>query len=217
MFSGKNSTSGGLAFDYTLSGGKTLHALTKKSVVQININIDGSQPGSIKIENKHKGMLFARLILEGIPLPGDQTASESNLKMSLVYKDMKGNDIEIDKLAQGTDFMAIVTVSNNATLGNYKDMALTEIFPSGWEITNTRLSGIESVHESDAADYIDFRDDRVYTYFNIPQYSVRKYIVLLNAAYLGKFYLPTVTCEAMYDNHINARIPGKWVEVVSGD
>ena len=39
--------------------------------------------------------------------------------------------------------------------------------------------------------------------------------MILNAAYLGRFYLPTVYCEAMYDNEINASQAGKWVEVVS--
>ncbi|MFN8396504.1 MAG: hypothetical protein U0176_17905 [Bacteroidia bacterium] len=38
--------------------------------------------------------------------------------------------------------------------------------------------------------------------------------ILLNASYLGKFYLPTVYVEAMYDNSISARIPGEWVTVV---
>jgi len=36
----------------------------------------------------------------------------------------------------------------------------------------------------------------------------------LNAAYLGRFYLPTISTEAMYDNTVSARKPGKWVEVV---
>ena len=38
--------------------------------------------------------------------------------------------------------------------------------------------------------------------------------VLLNAAYLGKFYLPAVNCEAMYNNSIYARTIGKWIEVI---
>ena len=37
--------------------------------------------------------------------------------------------------------------------------------------------------------------------------------IMLNAAYVGKFYLSTVGCEAMYDNSINSRKPGRWVEV----
>jgi len=38
--------------------------------------------------------------------------------------------------------------------------------------------------------------------------------ILLNASYLGKFYLLTVYSQAMYDNTINARKHGQWVEVI---
>jgi len=37
---------------------------------------------------------------------------------------------------------------------------------------------------------------------------------LLNATYLGEYYLPTISCEAMYDNGISARKAGRWVKVV---
>jgi hypothetical protein len=40
------------------------------------------------------------------------------------------------------------------------------------------------------------------------------YYVQLNAAYLGKYFLPGTFCGAMYDNTINAGVNGKWVEVV---
>jgi len=42
----------------------------------------------------------------------------------------------------------------------------------------------------------------------------RTYRVQLNAAYAGRYYLPTVGCEAMYDKRIRASTPGKWVEVI---
>jgi len=39
------------------------------------------------------------------------------------------------KLEQGTDFIAEVTVINPGSLVKYDNMALTQIFPSGWEFT----------------------------------------------------------------------------------
>ena len=35
-----------------------------------------------------------------------------------------------------------------------------------------------------------------------------------NASYLGRFYQPMITVEAMYDATINARAKGQWVEIV---
>lgn len=37
---------------------------------------------------------------------------------------------------------------------------------------------------------------------------------MLNAAYAGKYYMPAVYCEAMYNNSITALMKGQWVEVV---
>ena len=66
------------------------------------------------------------------------------------------------------------------------------------------------------ADYQDVRDDRVYTYFDLGtgNNEARVYRIQLNAAYAGRYYLPAVSCEAMYDSRIRASTPGKWVEVI---
>ena len=65
--------------------------------------------------------------------------------------------------------------------------------------------------------YKDIRDDRVYTYFNLGANRKKTFKVALNATYAGRFYLPGVNVEAMYDNTINARNTGKWVEVLRVD
>ena len=44
--------------------------------------------------------------------------------------------------------------------------------------------------------------------------ETRTFKILLNASYLGKYYLPGLQCEAMYDNDFLARTKGQWVEVV---
>lgn len=127
---------------------------------------------------------------------------------------MQGDAIDVDKLEQGTDFIAQVTITNPGLRGEYLQMALSQIFPSGWEIHNTRMDEAESVIKSDLPTYQDIRDDRVYTYFNISPYKSSTFRIVLNAAYIGRYYLPTIYCEAMYDNTINSRKPGKWVQVV---
>jgi hypothetical protein len=63
-------------------------------------------------------------------------------------------------------------------------------------------------------DYQDIRDDRVYTYFNLKRGEEKTFKVQLNASFLGRYYLPGIHVEAMYDASKNARSKGKWVEVV---
>ena len=37
------------------------------------------------------------------------------------------------------DFLVEITIANPGLRGDYNEMALTQILPSGWEIHNTRL------------------------------------------------------------------------------
>lgn len=92
-------------------------------------------------------------------------------------------------------------------------MALTEIIPSGWEIVNTRFTDFGEFAENDVT-YTDIRDDRANFYFDLEAHKSKTFRVLLNASYLGKYYLPGIQCEAMYDNDFMVRTKGQWVEVV---
>ena len=159
-------------------------------------------------------MLYAKLVVEGTPVIGDQSSSSSNLSIKVSYFDMSGRNIDPRRIVQGTDFIAEVKISNPGTRGSLKEMTLNEIFPSGWEIHNTRMDEFTSAVTSSNYDYQDIRDDRVYTYFGVAKGTSKVFKIQLNATYLGKFYLPTIESEAMYDNTVNARVPGFWVKVV---
>ena len=186
-----------------------------KPIHQVEISDNQSSPGSVDIKNHAEGVLFARVVLEGTPFKGDTVSESSNLKLSVKYTTLDGKTMDVSKIQQGTDFMAVVTVSHPGQLSGYEDMALTQIFPSGWEIRNTRMEDVRSSFEVDMPEYRDIRDDRVYSYFDLPREKSKIFIVLLNATYQGRYYLPSVSCEAMYNNELTARRAGKWVEVVA--
>lgn len=205
----------GLDFTYTLGNGAAVNKKSARSIATIDMNLNKSvQKGKLKIKNNGKGILYARLILSGVPAVGDEKAAENNLKIEVLYKTLKGDKIDPSKLEQGTDFMAEVTLSNPGLMGFYYNMALSHIFPSGWEIHNTRMDDSYGRVQNSGYDYQDFRDDRVYTFFSLGSNEKKTYKVLLNASYLGRFYLPTTNCSAMYDEDIYARTKGMWVEVV---
>ena len=214
----KFATAGGaskeMKYNVKINNNPPIALNTKLPVKQIDMQLKGANPGNISVTNNGTGILFARVILEGIPETGDQTEVDNDLKVNINYTNMKGSSIDVSKLEQGTDFIAEIQITNPGTRGEYLQMALSQIFPSGWEIHNTRMDDAESIIKSDYPTYQDIRDDRVYTYFNISPYKTSIFRIVLNAAYVGRYYLPTIYCEAMYDNTINSRKPGKWVEVV---
>jgi hypothetical protein len=203
-----------IKYDLTLNGGKKVSVATQSALSQTELSFENALDGTVVIKNKSQKMLFAKIQLSGVPLTGDSTSGSSNLVVKVRYLDLKNNAINPAVITQGTDFLAEVRIEHPGMRNAYKEMALTQIFPSGWEIRNLRMEENTSTLTKDIPRYMDIRDDRVYSYFDIGTSESKTYRVLLNAAYVGKFYLPTVYCEAMYDNDINGRVGGRWVEVV---
>jgi uncharacterized protein YfaS (alpha-2-macroglobulin family) len=128
------------------------------------------------------------------------------------YFDMKNNRIDVTNLEQGKDFIAEIKVSNPGKRGTLKELALVHVVPSGWEIHNSRMDEYNSGRSSFYT-YQDVKDDRVYTYFDLNPSQEKIFRVQLNSSYLGKFYMPGISIEAMYDKGIYARTKGKWVTV----
>lgn len=166
----------------------------------------------ITLKNTNTIKLYGKVIVKGAPLIGDSSVVKKGLSMSIVYKTMDNQPMNPKQIIQGTDFKAIVTILNLSTSRNLKEMALTQLFPSGWEIHNTRMDDADN--NTSSARYQDIRDDRVYSYYDLPVNSAKTFTIQLNATYLGKFYLPAITSDAMYDNSITASLPGYWVNVV---
>ncbi|WP_159949359.1 alpha-2-macroglobulin family protein [Polaribacter septentrionalilitoris] len=200
--------------EYT-SNAKREQITTSSSLVQRRISVQKGT-NKIVIKNNENNVVFVRIVNSGkLPL-GEEISERRGLSVSVNYIDLKGKTINILNLKQGQDFIAKIKVSNpkNETV---KDIALTQIFPSGWEIVNTRFTDFGSTAKSEAR-YTDIRDDRVNFYFDLDESKkkseTKTFTVLLNAAYLGKYYLPGVQVEAMYDNDYLVRTKGNWVEVV---
>jgi len=214
-FVGNTSVGETYNFGYQLGSNPAINAGSSTPIMSIDVPVDGNRDKFVAITNQSNGILYVNLINSGQPLIGDQVAKAEDLKMSVKYLSNEGNPVDVSRLAQGTDFVAQVTITNPGNRGiRYEEMALTQIFPSGWEILNTRMTNMDRFAQSDKPEYQDVRDDRVYSYFDINRKATHTYTVQLNAAYEGRYYLPTVSCEAMYDNTIQARQPGQWVEVV---
>ncbi len=203
-----------MKYDISFNNGKNLSVNSDLTLSQQEIDLENTPNGSVTIKNKSQKSLFVKIQLSGIPSTGDASSASNDLTLKVQYLDLKGNVIDPVSLVQGTDFMAEVHIVHPGIRGDYKEMALTQIFPSGWEIRNLRMEESTSTLMKDTPRYMDIRDDRVYSYFDINTSSARTFRILLNAAYVGKFYLPTVYCEAMYDSDINGHVGGQWVEVV---
>lgn len=205
---------GGKAMNFSYSfNGQSNTIKTEHTIAQRRLEVkDGKN--ILELKNSENNLVYVRVLNSGkLPL-GEELKEQRGLSVSVIYQDLNGNRIDESKLKQGQDIVARISVSNLKSQYLY-DVALTQIFPSGWEIVNTRFTDYGDTTTSNAR-YTDIRDDRVNFYFNLPgkgSRGTKVFTVMLNAAYLGKYYLPGTQVEAMYDNDYFVRNKGQWIKV----
>ena len=176
-----------------------------------------TQQAPLAITNTSGIRLYASVITNGVPETGDEQDLSKGLSLSTLYEDNKqdsaiawGSLPNGSRIPQGTDIKVSVTVKNDSRdKADY--LALTIPVAAGWEI----LNDLEQPKAESSYEYRDQRDDRVQYYFNLKKGEEKTFTLVANAAYLGQFYVPAVSVEAMYDGKLQARERGKWVHIVN--
>lgn len=191
-----------------------------------------------------KGKLYLILGSEGVRAdPKEVPLGGNGLSIERRVLDTDGDAVE---LADGSiDLGDLVVVE--LTVKNELDEAVTNIavvdrFPAGWEIENPRLGrgksaitggGDHGDDDDDDADkredksgtkpweldYLNLRDDRIEAFGRLEAKEKRSIRYLLRAVTAGRFTMPTVSAEAMYDPELWARgasapvvISGPWAD-----
>ena len=209
-FKGESETN----FELEVNGEKSK---LRTKIPVIKIPVQPNSEGKIKVvfKNEGKNASFVKVLARGIKIGIDSTYESKNLLLNLKYLNANNREVNPASLTQGEDFKLEVTVKHPGQRVDYEEMVLSTVFPSGWEIINKRLNDIPQ-NENSNFEYQDIRDDRVYTYFDLNMNQQKTFVFHLNAAYIGQFYQPPVSCGAMYDYSVRAQKSGRRVNVVLG-
>jgi alpha-2-macroglobulin len=194
-------------------GGKAINLKGNAAITQIPVDLKQKNK-ELLIQNNGKGSLYVRVINRGKPAIGSESEGNENISMTYEYLDASGNVTDPEEIEQGNDVSLRMTIRNLGLSGDIKNIALTNNIPSGWEIHNTRMDEGEQSTRFENYTYRDIRDDKVLTYFDLGVNESKTFVLKLNASYEGRFYLPAINAEAMYDNNIFARSKGKWIKVI---
>jgi len=225
----------GFSFDYAVGQARPVAFKGEAPLANIKLPAPASGAAPLAFTNTSDRKLYATVAMRATPASGEEDASANGLSIDIGYSDADGKRVDPARLLQGSDLIAQITVKNvgRRALDN---LALSQLVPAGWEIRNDRLEGADTSGEraSDpapreqfwwvppgsrqslrSAEYVDIRDDRVDRFFSLGAGESIYFETRLNAAYLGRFYLPGTGVEAMYDATQHARQRGRWVEVVA--
>ena len=203
--------------------GESKTVKTDKIFSANTLKITSTEPQKLTFTNNTNGVLYAEITNSGIPEPGNEKAENAVISADLKFY-QNGKEISPKNLKQGTDFTAVITVKNNGDEYLNK-LAITEMFPSGWEIMSG-LDGGNGYDDDDDDDdddyyyssggyikYTDVRDDRKFTYFTLSSHRSIQFRTQLTATYAGTFYLPGLDVRDLENARVFARTKGMMVEV----
>ena len=172
---------------------------------------DGTR--SVKISNTGKAKLYLQIIQTGRLAMEPVNATSSGISINVTYTQPDGSPIDPTRIQQGQDFKARITVKHTGENPYaYKDLGLTQVFPSGWEMVNDRATDFQNQSSSDYQ-FLDIREDRASYFLDLRQNSSKVFEIRLHANFAGRFFLPATTINHMYDNRIHASSPGSYIEV----
>ena len=172
-----------------------------------------SQPvnGRTTVKNAGDGVLYMTFTsVSCVPVGVTVPAEAHGLQIAVTYQDASGKELKATSIPQGTEFTAVVKVTN-PTQTDYRSLALSERIPSGWEILNDRLRMGDA--GAGVTDHRDIRDDRCDWFFDLGCGASKTFNLKLRAAYEGSYTLPAITCSAMYNPHVAANTESRTTSV----
>jgi len=177
------------------SGAAEVQYNGKKVVVSkpVKIDLGNLEEVSVSVLN---GMVFAELQTRGLPLEDNVRTENKGLAVERIFS---------SQIKQSEAFKIAFRVKSLAAI-NLENLALSSIFPSGFEISNERPS-------DENYDYMDIRDDRVNWFFSLNPGQTKEFSVQVHPSFAGEFRWPGLVLEAMYNPDYFARISGQRVAV----
>ncbi|PKL90876.1 MAG: hypothetical protein CVV21_10805 [Candidatus Goldiibacteriota bacterium HGW-Goldbacteria-1] len=169
------------------------------------------------VKNSGETPLYYNFYTEGTPLEKRPKSYSNGLKVSRKYFDENGKEINLTNVVQGK--LIVVSVELEALNGRSLDnVIVVDMLPAGFEIENPRLrtSGfLKFTPASDMAlEYQDIRDDRILLFTGAFS-GKTTFSYAVRAVTPGKYTIPNIFAEAMYDPDIKAETHEKEYLVVS--
>ncbi|HSW93509.1 MAG TPA: alpha-2-macroglobulin [Gammaproteobacteria bacterium] len=162
------------------------------------VNIDDLAK-TITFSNPSKQSYFYQLTQSGYDQEILTSAVSNHLEVEREYRNSQGKVITEATLGSEMEVHIQIRTLDNSTIEN---VAITDLLPGGFEVVN------DSVH-ADTMDYADLREDRV-IFFGSVTPSVQEIVYRIKATNTGKYTVPPIFANSMYNPSVNAHgVAGK--------
>ncbi|HVS12365.1 MAG TPA: MG2 domain-containing protein [Thermoanaerobaculia bacterium] len=149
----------------------------------------------------------------------ERLAGGEGLVLRRTFRRLSGEpfDPAVEAVALG-EVVSVELELANVGVERMTNLALVDRVPAGFEIENPRLGRERAVDWIDpeelwAVDHLDVRDDRIEAFGALERQQRGKLVYAVRATSAGRFTIPAVTAEAMYDPAVWARGVSSRVEI----
>ncbi len=156
------------------------------------VNID-TLAKKITFNNPSKQTYFYQLTQSGFDKNLLTHAAKNHLEVDREYRDSQGKVITQATLGSEMEVHIQVRSLDDRSIEN---VAIVDLLPGGFEVVNDSV-------KTDNMDYADTREDRV-IFFGSVTPDVKEIVYRIKAINTGKFTIPPVFANAMYDPGVNA-------------
>ena len=171
------------------------------------LGIEGKEPLRIELDAGYQpGSAFFSLITRGIPTDAAFRPASAGLEIERRILSRSGGGVDLAAVRQGD--LLVLETRVRSVAGPVENVAIESLLPSGLEVENPRLQTTEELPWVTASGltptYVDFRDDRIVMFTDLPANSWQNAYALVRAVTPGTFRLPPVHAAAMYNPALRA-------------
>ena len=190
--------------------------------VNVDVIVDGKKVGEyngkdltmnispnakkIELKGSKQGTVYYFYSVKGIK-QGKVKTFDSHIKVRRSYYDYKtGNQISNNQFYQGELVVCKIALTGGEVSAD--NIVIADLLPSGFEIDNPRLSETPQLSKKYSGtmnvQYMDIRDDRLLLFTSSKRNTEENFYYLIRVVNKGKFTLPVISAEAMYDGEISS-------------
>jgi len=180
-----------------IRNGKNIGVFQGNDLVISDIN-----EANLELQTKGTGEVYYFWSSQGVKTTERIAEEDSFMKVRREYYDYRsGRKILDNSFTQGQLVLCKIILEGQGQ--SAENIVITDMLPAGFEIENPRL--FESrINEENSnriiPDYLDLRDDRIIIFTNLVANSSREFTYVSRVINRGKFRLPPIYAEAMYND-----------------
>jgi hypothetical protein len=167
---------------------------------------------AVKVSDPTADAIYYQVVQAGFDLEPPKETAKNGIEAFREYTDADGKPIGTVRI--GSEVRVHVRIraidSHRPTIGN---IAIVDMLPSGFELSYDRAESGTIGEGSLRVDFVEPREDRVLI-FCTAESSVRDFTYTIRAVNKGRFAVPPVLAESMYDRKVWTQHPSEGYIVV---